>query len=316
MFSADAIGELIDAVRARLELPTSAEITLEANPNSVTLTNLRALRQAGINRLSLGIQTLCDGHLRRLGRRHDRHAALTAVAFAEQAGFERINLDLMFGLPEQSLAQAITDLHEVIALAPEHVSYYQLTLEEATPFARSPPRLPDPDTVWAMQMHGLDALAAAGYDHYEVSAYALPGRACRHNLNYWQFGDYLGLGAGAHSKLTDPTTGRITRHCGHADPARYIRSSLTFNSPWQDSHLLAPDDIVFELMLNALRLSAGVSWSIVTDHTGLKPSSLQPFLAEPLRKGWLWSNNWGFGATSIGQLFLNDLLQLFLPPSV
>lgn len=207
LFSAEAIARLLEGIRARVALAGDAEITLEANPGSADQDRFRGFRQAGVNRLSIGVQSFAPEKLRRLGRIHDREQALKAVAAARAAGFDNINLDLMFGLPEQTVTAALDDLATAIALGPKHLSFYQLTVEPNTRFYKDPPRLPDEDTVEAMQRACQALLARQGYRRYEVSAYAQTDFRCRHNLNYWQFGDYLGIGAGAHGKLTDAGRG-------------------------------------------------------------------------------------------------------------
>jgi oxygen-independent coproporphyrinogen-3 oxidase len=311
LFSAKAIDRLLTAVRARLHLKPGAEITLEANPGSVEQERFAAYRAAGINRLSIGIQSFDDGCLQRLGRVHDRAEALRAVAAARAAGFDNFNLDLMYGLPQQTLDGALADLQQAIALKPSHISHYQLTLEPNTLFFAKPPSLPDEDTLAEMQQACQARLAEAGYRHYEVSAYALPGHQARHNLNYWSFGDYLALGAGAHGKLTDIASGRIRRYAKRKHPRDY-QAHAGSASAIADQSDLTRDDIVLEFMMNALRLREGFSITQCEAYTGLDWRHVQGRVSEGIERGWLERHQDQVKPTPAGWLYLNELLQLFV----
>ena len=312
LLPAESYVELLDAVAKRLSLADDIEITLEANPGTVEAGRFRAYRDAGINRLSLGIQSFSDEQLRKLGRIHDSRQAEAAIHTARKAGFDNINLDLMFGLPGQDNVQAIADLNSAIGHAPEHLSWYQLTIEPNTVFYRHPPLLPDDETLWSMQQTGQRLLAEHGYRQYEVSAYAQSERQCRHNLNYWCFGDYLGIGAGAHGKLTDPATGTITRQARHRIPASYMQYAGT-DRTIADSYLLGETDTVFEFMLNALRLEEGVPLSLFEQHTGLSTDMIEPHLQKARLCGLLLEDDQFIRPTARGRCFLNDLIGMFLP---
>lgn len=255
LFSSAAIARILDAVRARLALNPDCEITLEANPGATDQARFEGYRAAGVTRLSIGVQSLDNGMLKRLGRIHDRDAALQAVTAARQSGFDNFNLDMMFALPEQTLEMAAADLQALVDLCPEHISYYQLTLEPGTPFHHRPPAVPDGDIAADMHSQAIQLLQQAGYEQYEVSAWARPGRACEHNLNYWRFGDYLGIGAGAHGKLSDGES-RIQRLHKQPMPRRYQQLSGIEDAVVARGEL---DNIdrEFEFMMNALRLNDG-----------------------------------------------------------
>lgn len=304
LFSGTAIARLLDGIRARCTLADDAEITLEANPGTVDAGHFAAYRAAGVNRLSIGVQSLSAEHLTALGRIHDPAQARRAVTVARAAGFDNVNLDMMFGLPRQTLAQARADLDALIALVPEHISYYQLTLEPNTAFAHTPPPVPDDDLLDAMQEQGIAQLAAAGYARYEVSAYARSGRRCRHNLNYWRFGDYLGVGAGAHGKLTDTDTGAVERRSSKRSPTDYLADP---DKP-STRALLDDADLVLEFALYALRLLDGVDAALFTAHTGLPPERLEPARAHAVAAGLLEPDPARLAATPLGLRFLNDLL--------
>lgn len=312
LFSADAIAGLLQGFAARCEFIDGIEITLEANPGTAEQQRFQAYRQAGVNRLSLGIQSLDDGMLRSLGRIHGRAEALAAVATARGAGFDNLNLDMMVGLPGQSLAAALQDIDELIALSPEHISYYQLTLEPDTVFARHPPALPTDDGVWIMQLAARRRLIRAGYRRYEVSAYARGGKRSRHNLNYWTFGDYLGIGAGAHGKLSDPRRGEILRRWKPKQPRIYLSHAGTPEGIAGERHL-APGDRLFEFMLNALRLTDGVSTGLFSKRTGLPWETLHHAREEAVGMGLLHPDPERLLPTARGRRFLNDLVGLFLP---
>ena len=315
LFAPEHIAALLSAVRARLAVQPEAEITLEANPGTVDVARFRGFREAGINRLSLGIQSLNDAHLQRLGRIHNREQAVRAVAAARAAGFDNLNLDLMFGLPAQTPEQAVADLRAAIALQPSHVSLYQLTIEPNTRFHAQPPTLPDDEAVWAMQSRLQALLADSGYRQYEVSAYAQAGaqgdqHQCRHNLNYWRFGDYLGIGAGAHGKLSDHQG--ITRLWKQKHPKAYLGAAGTAQGIGGE-HRLTPQDAGLEFMMNALRLSDGVPAALFPERTGLPISTiLKPLQAAEARGLLAWDVHC-IKPTTTGKRFLNDLLQLFVP---
>ncbi len=314
LFSPEAIDRLLGGLRALLPISPGAEITLEANPGSADAGHFRGYREAGVNRLSIGVQSFDDDRLQALGRIHDRRAALDAFAAARAAGFDNINLDLMFALPGQDIDAALNDLDQAIALEPEHISHYQLTLEPNTLFHRYPPSLPDDESAARMQECCLERLAGAGYRHYEISAHARAGRQCRHNLNYWQFGDYLGIGAGAHGKISLPAEDTLLRRSRLRHPRDYeqARGSQRIG----EERRLQPADRVFEFMLNALRLCDGFEPRLFQDHTGLTLSSIQPLLDQAVSRGLLEASPERIRPSPLGQRFLNDLQALFLDAPV
>lgn len=309
LFSAEALGRLLDGVARRLSFAPDIEITLEANPGTFEQAKFVAYRGLGINRLSIGIQSFQDAKLKALGRIHGREEAIRAADRARAAGFDNFNLDLMHGLPEQSVADALGDLEQAIALAPTHLSWYQLTMEPNTVFWSQPPELPEDDTLWDIQEAGQARLAAAGYGQYETSAYAQPGRQARHNLNYWGFGDFLGIGAGAHAKLSAPD-GTLLRTWKTRLPKDYLDPAKAFQA---GTKALEPADLPFDFMMNALRLVDGVPAAWYPQRTGQSLDSLAPALAAARRAGLLAENEERLRPTARGQLFLNDLLQSFLP---
>jgi len=308
LFSAQAIGDILDAIRARFTLAQDCEITLEANPGASEQARFAGFREAGVNRLSIGIQSLDNGQLGRLGRIHDADAARAAVTAARAAGFDNFNTDLMYALPEQTPDQAAADLTALIALGAPHVSYYQLTLEPGTAFFHRPPPLPGDDAQWAIHEQGARLLTQAGFRQYEISAWARPGHACRHNLNYWQFGDYLGFGAGAHGKLTDPD-GRVVRRARQPLPNRYQISAGTPGAIASERRLDA-DDLQFEYLLNALRLNGGFALRDYEARTGLPGA---PLLAQLRRYPDLVEIDERIRCTATGALHLDDLLARLLP---
>ncbi|WP_198005596.1 radical SAM family heme chaperone HemW [Thioalkalivibrio thiocyanodenitrificans] len=311
LFSPEALDRLFSALRARLPWRPDMEVTLEANPGTTDAQRFRGYREAGVNRLSIGIQSFDDGQLRRLGRIHGANEAREAFAAARSAGFDNINLDLMFGLPEQSVQSALGDLAQALALGPEHLSWYQLTLEPNTRFAAEPPILPEEDTVWDMQETGQGRLAEGGYTQYEVSAYARPDRECRHNLNYWRFGDYLGLGAGAHGKISLPGEERILRRWKLRQPRQYMEAALTGDAASGEC-TLTREELVFEFVLNATRLTRGVDTKLFTARTGLDPDALEPMRRRAIESGLLHDDSARMAPTATGRRFLNDLQALFL----
>lgn len=318
LFPGAAVRRLIDEIAARVDLAADVEVTLEANPGAAEAGRFAAYREAGVNRLSIGIQSLSATHLAHLGRIHDPSEARAAVRMARSAEFDNLNLDLMFGLPEQDLQTAADDLHALIALEPEHLSYYQLTLEPNTLFHARPPPMPDPDLVADMGEQGQEILGAAGYGRYEVSAYARPDRACRHNLGYWRFGDYLGIGAGAHGKLTRTDQAqdgfRIQRMAKERHPDAYLaRSPRALVSSLRE---LSDADLVFEFALNAMRLTAGWERTLFAAMTGRPWSLMEPHVAEGVRRGLLRDDEERLVATDRGRSFLDDLVAIFLSPEV
>jgi len=290
------------------------EVTLEANPGAADQARFEAYRGAGVNRLSIGVQSFNDDSLRRLGRVHAAADARAALIAARAAGFSRINLDIMFGLPGQTLAMAISDIETAIDCAPEHISWYELTLEPNTVFHHRPPPLPDEDAVWAIQTEGSARLAAAGYRQYEVSAWAQPGEACRHNLNYWRYGDYLAAGAGAHGKLTDAAADRIIRYRKARVPEVYMRRAQAGCATVETTSVDAPNRR-FEFLLNRLRLREHFDLAAFTAATGLPGECLQADLTAWLGRGWLERDaSGGYRASPSGWLHLDTLLQTCLPP--
>ena len=311
LFSAEAISQLLEGVRQRVVLAADAEITLEANPGTAEAGKFRGFRQAGVNRLSLGIQSFNDAQLLHLGRIHGRAEALRAVELARDAGFDNLNLDLMFGLPGQTAEEGLADIRTAIDLQPEHVSYYQLTLEPNTVFHKYPPRLPEDEAIWSLQQAGQAMLAEHGYRQYEVSAYASPDRRCRHNLNYWQFGDYLGIGAGAHGKITRMHTGEIIRTAKIRHPQHYLEAACQPERQGTRT-VVAPTDLRFEFLMNALRLREGFPASLFRDRTGLDLESLEPELSACLAEGLLEREDGVIRCSDIGFNFLDNVLQRFL----
>jgi putative oxygen-independent coproporphyrinogen III oxidase len=314
LFSARAIARLLSEIRARIPLKPAAEITLEANPGTVDQAHFDGFREAGINRLSMGIQSFQNESLASIGRIHDGAEARAAVAAARRAGFENINLDLMFGLPAQTTAGVLLDLSAAMELQPAHISFYELTIEPNTRFFRQPPQRPDDDILWEMQTAGQSRLDAAGYQRYEVSAYAQPGRQCRHNLNYWQFGDYLGIGAGAHAKISNAATQTITRTSKVKHPRAYLDAASS-NARISSSNKLTADDVILEFAMNSLRLDSGFTRASFTAATGLPCSMIETQLHSAIEHQLLTDDNDIIRATAKGQHYLNDLLQHWMPES-
>jgi putative oxygen-independent coproporphyrinogen III oxidase len=309
LFSAKALGRLLEGVERRVAFAADIEITLEANPGTFEQAKFRDYRSLGINRLSIGVQSFQAPKLIALGRIHDGNEAVHAADMARAAGFDNFNLDLMHGLPDQSIEDALSDLRIAIAQGPTHLSWYQLTVEPNTVFWNQPPVMPEDDILWDIQEAGQALLAAEGYAQYEVSAYAQAGKAARHNLNYWSFGDFLGIGAGAHAKLSRPD-GTISRSWKTRLPKDYLDSSKRFSA---GERPLGADELPFEFLMNVLRLTDGVASELFTQRTGLPLSQLAAARAEAEQRGLLHSDPTRLSATREGQLFLNDLLQHFLP---
>ncbi len=311
LFSGDAIDRLFSGLRALLNLSASAEISLESNPGSADISHFRAYRESGVNRLSIGVQSFNDEHLNLLGRVHDASLALQSFEAARLAGFDNINLDLMYGLPDQSVQQAVADLRQAIALAPEHISHYQLTIEPNTFFHHQPPaQMPDDDLAWEQQRDCQKLLSSEGYQQYEISAYSDNAHQCRHNLNYWRFGDYLGIGAGAHGKITLVGENRIVRRVRQRQPATYLESAGR-NCISHESELSASDR-VFEFMLNALRLSQGFEVEQFISSTGLAFSEVLPAIQKACQAGLMNFDAGHICPTERGFQFLNDLQSMFL----
>lgn len=312
LFSPESIAQLLSDIRARLKLEPQCEITLEANPGTFEKDRFRAFAQAGVTRLSIGVQSFNDTHLRTLGRVHDRAQALAAVEEAAQA-FETFNLDIMYALPAQTLAQVEEDIQTALQFAPPHISIYHLTIEPNTFFAKYPPAIPEDDTAYAMLDRITELTESAGLNRYEVSAYAKKGHSCQHNLNYWQFGDYLGIGAGAHSKLS--FAHRVLRQSRLRDPVRYMEAAMTGNAVAQSDEVKRKE-LPFEFMLNALRLRHGFLLRDFTERTGLPLSSIHAALEQAQQKGLIeraFINDAEIiRPTTQGFDFLSDLQELFL----
>ena len=308
LFSPAAIDRLLGELRARLRLDADCEITLEANPGTFEKDRFRAFRSAGVTRLSVGVQSFNDEHLKALGRVHDRAQAIAAVEEAA-ASFETFNLDIMYALPGQTLAGLEKDMRQALALSPPHISIYHLTIEPNTYFAKFPPVIPEEDLAYAMLDRITEMTAQAGMQRYEVSAYAKPGHRCFHNLNYWQFGDYLGIGAGAHSKLS--FAHRIVRQVRWREPKLYMDKALAGQAVTQENEI-SRADLPFEFMLNALRLRDGFKLQDFAEKTGLPLSVLQTGLDEADRKGLIERDLISLKPTERGFDFLNDLQSLFL----
>ena len=328
LFSPESLDRLLSGLRARLVFNPNIEITLEANPGASELQKFHEFRAAGINRLSIGIQSFNDDKLHALGRIHGRREAIAAAEMAHEAGFDNFNLDLMFALPEQRIEQELADVNTAIALEPTHISLYQLTIEPNTLFHSHTPVLPDDDAAWHMQEQCQLRLAEHGFGQYEISAYARAGRQCRHNLNYWEFGDYLGIGAGAHAKLTAAPQQHITRLWKLKQPRAYMEKTAAPEgnseriaseqrspaSPYIDGeNRLTPDDAALEFMMNALRLSNGFAEQLFAQHAGLPLSHIEGPLHTAQERGWLVWDNHTIRPTATGSRLLNDLLQLFMP---
>lgn len=315
LFSGNAICRILNEASKQLNFAPSIEITLEANPGTIDYARFHDFRAAGINRLSLGVQSFDDSKLKSLGRIHDSQNAKKAVQLAKQAGFENFNIDLMYGLPDQSINEAMDDLKTAVLLEPTHLSWYQLTIEPNTLFHRQPPVLPHDDLIWDMQFSGQQYLKVSGYHQYEVSAYAQPHHQCLHNLNYWQFGDYLGIGAGAHSKMSDITTVKAQRFFQLKNPRDYMKmflSSDVSQHKAQNPHVVENKDLIFEFMLNALRLTDGVSIELFQQRTGLPFSEIASLVMKAKDKYLLLPDDQFIRPSDLGRKFLNNLVEMFL----
>lgn len=310
LFCVSAIAALLDGIRARVELAPDCEVTLEANPGSAEADRFAGYRGAGVNRLSIGVQSFDDGALQRIGRIHDARAAHQAVEMAQAAGLERINIDLMYGLPGQSWQGALADVEQALGHGVSHLSHYELTIEPNTLFHRFPPARPDEDALWTMHTRSLERMESAGLRRYEISAFARSGDQCRHNLNYWRFGDYLGIGAGAHGKLTRGVDRVVERSVKHRHPRRYLASRgggdyVVSRGP------VAGADLPLEFMLNAARLLEGFSEELFEARTGLPASVISGPLLQAEKRGLIHRSPGAIRPTRRGTQFLNDYLTLF-----
>lgn len=313
LFGPDVIANLLMGVKSRVAFSPDIEITLEANPGTIEHGQFAAYRDAGVNRISLGAQSFNDEHLRKLGRIHAAKEISNAVEEIQRAGFDNFNLDLMYGLPGQTREQAKSDIQTALALQPTHVSHYQLTLEPGTAFYFQPPELPNADDSYAMQEACQSVLSAHGFEHYEVSAYAKPGKQSAHNRNYWQFGDYIGIGAGAHGKLTDPVKSQVMRTERCKQPREYLAVRIA-QQRMLPNKLIATAELPFEFMLNALRLTEGFSRKLFESTTGRPWTSVVVTIAEAESKGLLAQHDKDhWRPTDLGRRFLNDLQEMFLP---
>jgi putative oxygen-independent coproporphyrinogen III oxidase len=312
LFSPAEFERLLRALKERIAFAEDVEITLEANPGTIERGRFQGYAEAGINRVSLGAQSFNDRALKALGRIHSVDDTHRAVAELRAAGFDNFNLDLMYALPGQTLEEALHDVRTACSLAPSHISYYQLTLEPGTVFHSRPPQLPDEDAAWQIQTAGQALLAEAGYAQYEISAYAKPGARCRHNLNYWLFGDYLGLGAGAHGKLSFATPAQILRTIKPKQPREYQDRVRHAQAQVGDTACIAESDLPFEFMLNALRLNDGFGRDGYEQRTGLELHALEKKLKSAQERGLLEPTAAGWRPTELGRRFLNDLQASFL----
>lgn len=310
LFSPKAIGQIIEGVHQKITFSPNIEITLETNPGTVEHHHFPDYRSGGINRISLGAQSFQDDKLKQLGRIHSGAELRTAIRNIIAAGFENVNLDIMYGLPNQHVDEALADLQEALSFGLPHLSWYHLTLEPNTPFYHKPPPLPPEDTVYAIQEAGLDLTHKHGLEQYEVSAYAKPGHRCVHNLNYWTFGDYLGIGAGAHGKLTDPVAQTIYRQQKYPHPKAYMAAADKI----MKQHCVHKKEQLFEFMLNALRLTEGFQKSWIGERTflSLAEPAIQTQIQTLIQNGLLEENNTTLKPTALGQRFLNDLTAQFL----
>ncbi len=311
LFSVESLNKLLSAIRARLNIHSGIEITLEANPGTAEAEKFRGYREAGINRLSIGIQSFNDKYLKSLGRIHDSKEALHAIDLAKSAGFENFNLDLMFALPNQSINDAIHDLETAVAQSPTHISWYQLTIEPNTVFYSKPPKIPTDDDSWSIQEQGQRFLQENGYKQYEISAYAKDNQVATHNLNYWEFGDYLGIGAGAHGKITNIAEGKIERFTRHKIPKRYMELAGN-ETVITETRKLIRQDLPLEFMMNAMRLSKGIIPDLFLQRTGSPLSVIEKELLMAVDRQLIdWQLN-ELKPTIQGQRYLNELLEMFV----
>lgn len=312
LFSADLIADFLSAARARLDLRPDVEITLEANPGTIEHDSFSAYAQAGINRVSLGVQSFDDKLLKSIGRIHGRGEIEQSLKSLSSAGITNFNIDLMFALPGQSPDQSRHDIELAINAGPSHISFYQLTIEPNTAFAAQPPVLPVDDVAWDMQQSGLDLLEANAYGQYEISAFAQSEKQSRHNMNYWRYGDFLAIGAGAHGKITTAADGRVQRYAKHRHPRRYLQGLQ--NEDWRaETRVLSDEELVFEFFLNQLRLKQGVTIDDFSLRTGLPWSVVESRVNTALEKGLLELHDKRVCPTDLGWRFVNDTQQIFLP---
>lgn len=307
LFSPENVDTLLNEMSKKLTFDENIEITLEANPGTVEQQRFEGYKKAGINRLSLGIQSFNPKHLKVLGRIHDENEAKKAIDAAFSARFDNINLDIMFGLPEQTIEEGLKDLQTAMYFNPTHLSWYQLTLEPNTAFYQHPPTLPHDDKIWMLQQQGQDLLHENNFKQYEISAYSLENHQCTHNNNYWHFGDYLGIGAGAHSKITTDKT--INRHWNVKHPKEYLDPQKPFIA---NQKTLNQKDLPLEFMLNALRLQKPIPYQLFTERTFLNPEVLAPYFNQAKERRLLTSDDTSFQPTPLGRRFLNELLEVFL----
>ena len=308
LFSAASYDRLLQSINQIVPISTHAEITLEANPGTFEYEKFSGFYQAGINRLSIGVQSFDGNQLQALGRIHNREEAINAIRAARHVGFDKLNIDLMHGLPQQTVASALNDLQQAIDLEPSHLSWYQLTIEPNTVFYNKPPRLPDDDDLGNIEDAGKALLHAQGFQQYETSAYAKPGFQCAHNLNYWRFGDYLAIGAGAHGKITVLDSGEISRYQKTRLPQDYLNSEKPFTA--RQEHV-AKQDLAFEFFMNALRLQEAIPKSLFTQRTGLPVATVADTIQNAVEQGLLENHQDYWRTTELGQRFLNTLLNLF-----
>jgi len=312
LFSAEHIAGFLSAVRARLDLRPDVEITLEANPGAIEHDSFNAYATAGINRVSLGVQSFDDDMLKRIGRIHGRDEIEQSLQSLTAAGINNFNIDLMYALPGQNPAQSRRDIELAINTNPAHISFYQLTIEPNTAFAKQPPKLPAEDLAWEMQESGLDMLETAGYGQYEISAFAQRDRLSRHNMNYWRYGDFLAIGAGAHGKITTPVDGKVQRYIKHRHPRRYLRGQKS--GDWlAERRILGSEERVFEFFLNQLRLKQGVYIDDFSERTGLSWEVVESRVQQAIDKGLLEIHKNRARPTGLGWKFVNDIQQIFLP---
>lgn len=309
IFSPETIHKIIEGAQQRLSFDEHIEITMEANPGTFEQKNFSEFKAAGINRLSIGIQSFNDIHLKNIGRIHDSQQAFSAINTAQESGFENINLDLMFGLPGQNIEQAINDIKTACEQNVQHISHYQLTIEANTFFHKHPPVTPDMEQLWEMQNQCHDVLNEQGFQQYEVSAFSKPDKQCIHNLNYWNFGDYIGIGAGAHGKITDLSTREITRKWKHRQPEDYMSNAS--NGALSGRSEIKSDELIFEFLLNALRLKNGFSYDTFETNTGLSRGMLIE-ACQHIDANLLILDDSGIRTSNKGYRFLNDVLQQFL----
>ena len=309
LFSPDILYQIIEGTKKRIAFDTRIEITMEANPGTFEQKNFSEFRAAGINRLSIGIQSFNAQLLKNIGRIHDDHQARSAIDTAHHAGFDNINIDLMFGLPEQGIEQATDDIKIACAQGVQHISHYQMTIEPNTFFHKHPPVTPDMEELWEMQNRCHQILSDNGFAQYEVSAFSKPGRQCRHNLNYWHFGDYIGIGAGAHGKLTSSTTGKILRRWKHRQPDDYMKNALS--NPVSGEAEVGGGELVFEFLMNALRLKNGFSFETFEASTGLDRGILFE-ACKAVDAELLIQDEAGIRTSETGYRFLNNVLEYFL----